>query len=256
MRISRTLPLAAAVLFVAAAASAADRRIHQVVNLDPTGTFSLDMHNGSVTVTTWNQPRVQIDAVVEPGTNGFDEDVDKVDIRISGSGRSVRVETNYDAVGYHRVGWLFVGENRVLPPVRYTISLPASAAVEIEDHNATVRVAGLNGDLRVSAHNGSVDVDNHAGGVDLTAHNADVRVAFAQFGKPASLETHNGAIDVRLPGNSRFNLDASGHHLGVDSDFPVVAKHLDRSSYVGEVNGGGSRLRIETHNGSVRLRRS
>ena len=255
MRISKSILSAAAVLLFAATASA-DRRVHQTVNLDPTGTFSLDMHNGSVTITTWNQPRVEIDAVVEPGRYGYEEDVDKVEIRISGSGRSVRVVTNYDAVGYHKSGWLFGDNNRVLPPVRYTISLPASASVDIEDHNATVRVAGLNGDLRVTAHNGSVDVDNHAGSVDLTAHNANVTVEFARFAKPASLETHNGSIDVRLPRDSRFNLDASGHRLGVDSDFPVVARHLDRSSYVGEVNGGGSRLRIETHNGSVRLRRS
>jgi opacity protein-like surface antigen len=255
MRKQNALLAGLAMLLLATAASAADRRVQQTVNLNPNGRFSLVTHNGSVTVSTWNQPRVQIDAVIEPGPSGYDEDVAKVDIRISGSGSSVDVVTDFDRVGYHSTGW-FLGTNRVLPYVHYTISLPATASVEIEDHNATVRVARLTGDLRVSAHNGRIEISEHAGATDITAHNADVRVEFARFAKEAEVETHNGAIELRLPSEARFNLDARGHHLGVDSDFPVVARQLDRNSYVGEINGGGTRLRISTHNGSVRLRRS
>lgn len=256
MRTKHVLLLSALLSLFATVAFAADRRVHQTVNLDQNGRFELVAHNGSITVTTWNQPRVEIDARIEPGEWGYEEDVDKVDIRISGSGRSVRVETNYDKVGYHTSGWLFVSSNRSLPPVHYTISLPAGAAVDIEEHNASVRVSGLTADVRVSGHNGRIDVLDHAGAADITAHNGDIRVAFTRFGKASEIETHNGSIEVRMPGDSRFDIDASGHHMGVDSDFPVVAKSLSRGTYVGNVNGGGTPLRISTHNGSVRLRRS
>ena len=256
MRTMNVVLAGASVLLLATAASAADRRVHETANLDPSGRFSLVMHNGTVTVTPSNQSRVTIDATIEPGEIGYDEDVDKVDIRVSGSGSSVHVDTNYDRVGYHRTGWLFAGDQRVLPPVHYTISLPSTASLEIEDHNATVRVTGMSGDVRISAHNGRIEANELGGAADITAHNADVRVGFTRFGKASEIETHNGSIDVRLPSDARFDIDARGHHLGVDSDFPVVARDLDRDTYVGNVNGGGARLRISTHNGSVRLRKS
>ncbi|MBV9071793.1 MAG: hypothetical protein JO231_23995, partial [Acidobacteria bacterium] len=149
--------LAALLLFITTAASAlTERRVHQTLNLDPTGRFSLNTHNGSITINTWNRPSVEIDARIDPGESDHQEDVDAVDVRISGGGSSVRVETNYDKVPYRSSSWWFGGNNRTLPPVHYTISVPASAVVDIDDHNATVRVSGLAGDLRVSSHNGRV----------------------------------------------------------------------------------------------------
>ncbi len=242
-------------LFTGSALAVTDRNVHQVLNLSNSGRLTLVTHNGSVTITTWNQPKIDIAARIEQGDSDYPEDVQNVDVRISGTGSSVRVETNYDAIPWRRIGW-FAGNERTLPPVHYTISLPATASVEIEDHNAVVRLTGLQGDVRVSAHNGRIVVVDHAGSATINAHNAEVEVGFSRFARPSEIETHNGTIDVRLPRDARFNVNASGHHIGVDSDFPVVARQLSRDSYVGGVNGGGPELRISTHNGSLRLRRS
>lgn len=252
MRTRTVLVVSAIVLLCASVASAASR--HTAVAFDPNGRLSLSTHNGSVTVTTWDQPRIDINARIEPAEMGYDEDVDKVDIRVTGSGGSVRVETNYDAVA-SRASW-FLGTTRSLPLVHYTISLPPGASVEIEDHNATVRIAGVQGDVRVNAHNGRIDLSDVFGGVDVDAHNADVRVAFARFMRASSIETHNGEIDIHMPNDAHFNLNARGHHLDMRSDFAVLAREFSRESYVGNVNGGGPELRLTTHNGSLRLKRS
>ena len=249
--------LAALFLFTATAASAlTERRVQKTLNLDPTGRLSVNTHNGSITINTWNRASVEIEARIDPGESDYQEDVDAVEVRISGGGSSVRIETNYDKVPYRTSSWWFGGNNRTLPPVHYTISAPATAVVDIDDHNASVRVTGLSGDLKVSSHNGRVDIENHSGGADITAHNGAIRLEYARFAKAAEIETHNGSIDVRLPSDARFNVDARGHHLGVDSDFPVTTREYGRDAYTGNVNGGGALLRISTHNGSVRLRRS
>jgi hypothetical protein len=252
------IKLALALLLVATSASAlTERHVHQTLNLDPNGRFSLDTHNGSVTITTWNQAKVDIDARIEAGdSDALQEDIDATEIRISGGGSSVDVQSNYDRIGWRHSGWIFGGESRSLPPVHYTISVPATAMVRIEDHNASVRVTGLQGDLRVNGHNGSIEVANHSGAANITAHNGDVHLEFARFSKPTQIETHNGTIDIKVPSDARFELDASGHHLGVDSDLPITVRETNRDSYRGNVNGGGALLKIETHNGSVRLRRS
>ena len=241
-------------LLFSTGASAADRTIHKTLPFDANGRLSLVTHNGTVTVTTSNQPRIDITARIEPARFGDDSDVGKVDVRISGSGNSVRVETNYDAINNH-FSWLVDG-NHELPPVHYTIALPPGGSVDIDDHNATVRVTGVQGDVTVNAHNGNIDLNGIGGAASVDAHNADVHVAFNRFARGSEIETHNGAIDVQMPATARFKVNARGHHLNVESDFPAVTREMDRDAFMGDVNGGGPELRITTHNGSVRLKRS
>jgi len=114
----------------------------------------------------------------------------------------------------------------------------------------------VQGDVRITAHNGSIDLQNVGGAATVNAHNADVHVEFNRFTRPSEIETHNGEIDIRLPSNARVNVNASAHHLDINSDFPVVAREMNRDTYIGGVNGGGPELRMTTHNGSLRLRRS
>ena len=94
-------------------------------------------------------------ARIEPAEWGSSEDVDKTDVKVTGSGSSVSIESDYTDVAT-RITWFGVSRN--LPLVHYTISMPATARLSVNDHNANVRVTGLRNDLRVSTHNGSVDV--------------------------------------------------------------------------------------------------
>ena len=239
------------VLLVAAGASASDKVIHQTAQLNPNGRLSVDTHNGTVTVSAWNRPDVDIQARVEETFNVSASDVSKTDIAISGSGNSVTVKTDYSGVN----GWnMFGGQN--LPPVHYTISMPATAALKISAHNAEVRVRGLRSDVDIDTHNGGVDVSGLEGAARVETHNGSVKVAFARFAKGSKVETHNGSIDLVVPQASRFRIEAEGHHLTFDSDFPATTHGYGRDHFTGDVNGGGPELQISTHNGSVRIRKS
>ena len=238
---------------IAIVQAASERRVHKSLALDANGQLSISTHNGLVTVTAWNQPRVDVDATIVPDLMNDQEDVDGTDIRITGSGASVRVESNYDRVPDR--GW-FGFRNRSLPAVNYTISVPATASVKIDAHNSTIQVSGLHNDLRVVSHNGPIDVTGLDGAVDIDTHNGDVSVAFARFARSSRIETHNGGIDVRIPAGAAFHVEADGHRLSFDSDFAIATRWLDRSRVVGDANGGGPPLRFSTHNGSVRIRKS
>lgn len=249
----RKTALIVCMLFVATIATAAtEKRVHKTASVASSGNVSIDTHNGTVTVTTWNQPTVDVQARIEPAEFGSADDVDKTEVTVTGSGSEVRIESDYTAVPTH-LTWF--GVTRNLPLVHYTISMPATAKLTIDDHNADVKVSGLQNDVRVTSHNGSVKIDNLGGAANIETHNGDIRVAFNRFDRSSSFETHNGGIDVQLPQSARFRVNASGHHMDVDSEFPtVVSKSGDR--YLGEVNGGGPELKVSTHNGSVRLRKS
>jgi hypothetical protein len=248
----RTLVPVILLMLAPLAMASPEKRVHQSVPLDLNGKLSISTHNGSINVTTWNQPMVDIDARIEPSEWGYAEDVARTEVRVSGSGHHVEVESDFRNVRTH-FSWF--GVQRSYPPVRYTIKMPATASLEINDHNADARVKGLRGDVKVDSHNGSVDLADFEGAASIETHNGPVSIAYRRFTKPTRLETHNGSIEIRMPAEERFRIDAHGHHLGVSSDFPIVTEGFGESRYVGNVNGGGPELRFTTHNGSLRLRK-
>ena len=240
-------------LAVAAAAQAADKRVHKTASLAANGSISIDTHNGTVVVTAWNQPTVDVSARVEAGEWGSQDDVNATEVNVTGGGSDVRIESDYSAVGSHLNWW---GISRNLPLVHYTISVPASARVSISDHNSNVRVTGLRNDLRVNSHNGAVEIIDLDGAANIETHNGDIRAAYSNFSRNSSFETHNGAIDLKLPTQARFHINANGHHMDVDSEFPtVMTRHGGDGAFVGDINGGGPDLKVSTHHGSLRLRK-
>lgn len=241
------------VLLIAAAANAAsDKLVHQTARLDPNGRLTVETHNGSITVTTWNRPEVDVQARVEDAVDTTESDVKATEIRVTGSGASVRIETDYTGIS----GWGLFNFNHSLPPVHYTISMPATAKLKVTAHNASAKVRGLRNDVEVETHNGPVDIADLDGAARVETHNGEVRLAFTRFAKETEIETHNGSIEVQMPPNSAFRIDADGHHLSFHSDFPATVHGSEASRFTGEVNGGGPALRISTHNGSVRIRKS
>jgi hypothetical protein len=240
------------VLVVSSALAADAKSVRKSVALDQNGHLSIDSHNGSITVTTSNRPAVEIDARIVTDDDSSANDVQATEIRISGSGREVRVESDYDAVESR--GWW--GMDKHLPLVHYTISMPATASLSLNIHNSTVRVTGLRSDLKIDDHNGAIDVRDHDGAVSIDAHNGRIVVEFKRFAKESRIETHNGSIDVSIPAPTPFRLDADGHRLGFDSDFALVTHGLERDHVEGDVNGGGPQLHVTTHNGSLRVRKS
>lgn len=248
----RKLVLLFLILIAPAAIASPEKKVHKTVPLSANGTLSINTHNGSITVTTWNQPTVDIDARIVPNDWGHDEDVARTEVRVSGSSGRVSVESDFSGVRSH-LSWF--GVQRSFPLVHYTIKMPATASIDIDDHNADVRITGLRSDVKVDAHNGSIELVDFQGGANIETHNGSVRIAYSGFTKSSRFDTHNGSIDIRMPPEARFHVNARGHHLGVSSDFPIVTEGLGKSRYVGNVNGGGPELRFTTHNGSIRLRK-
>lgn len=94
----------AVALFLAAAvpAAAQSREFAQTVDLDPGGALRISGNKGSMQVTSWDQPRVEIRARIErPGDVDADyaaRAVEATRIDVVGDGRSLTVRSNYDAV--------------------------------------------------------------------------------------------------------------------------------------------------------------
>src|SRR5262249_45281806 len=121
--------------------------------LDAGGTFSLENVNGRVTVTTWGEPRVRIEAEKSAFSRAR---LRQLQVEIHGEGRQVDVRTRL------RGGWLFGGSGAV----EYHITVPAGARVRVTNVNGSVEVRDLAGELRASTVNGGLEVADVSGNVE------------------------------------------------------------------------------------------
>jgi DUF4097 and DUF4098 domain-containing protein YvlB len=254
-----------ALLFaLTAAAQASDvKEVHKTIALAKDGNLRIKTFKGSIAITTWDRPEVKVDARIEPDGDDRDsrEKVQWTEVRISGEGQWAEVQSDYDEVKRHEHGFLgiFDGDQGSLPFVRYTIQMPATATLEIEDFKSETRLSNLKGDLKLNTYKGTVRAANLDGAARVETYKGDVQVQFARFSRASRFNTYKGEIEVRLPKDSRFELDAnSGRRGHVDSDFPVVthAGSWRAAREAGAVNGGGPELRLSTYKGTLRVRSS
>lgn len=118
------------------------------------------------------------------------------------------------------------------------IELEQSGAgdVAVESGSGRIRLRGVHGGLHVDAQSGPVHVEGVVAG--------DWRIA-----------SSSGSVTLELPEDAAFELDArtsSGH---IDVDLPVTVQgRLSKRSLRGTVGGGGPKLEIDTHSGSIEIR--
>ncbi|MGH9369078.1 MAG: DUF4097 family beta strand repeat-containing protein [Thermoanaerobaculia bacterium] len=247
-------------LALAAAAAGEDfKEVRKTIPLDPDGRVVIETFKGSIDVETWDRPEVGVAARVEPDENGRHqaEKVRETEVRIEGSGRRVRIESDYDRTRHHGFLGIF-GEDGTLPFVRYTIRLPRTARLEVKDFKSETRIHGLAGSLKLETYKGRVEIAGVEGSVRLRTYKGDVRVEFARF-SASDFETYKGDIEIALSRLAAFDLDADlGRRGNLHSDFELATsasrRDGDGGRRRGSANGGGPALRLETYKGSFRLR--
>jgi hypothetical protein len=158
----------------------------------------------------------------------------------------VRIETRRPSGGFGHGG----------VEVRYTIRVPSSAQVELQNTNGEVRVTGVTRGVRMSTTNGAIDGRGLAGEVRATTTNGGVEIELASMTEPVHVSTTNGHVSVRIPSNAKADLQATCTNGGID----VSGLELDvegertRRRLAGRLNGGGPRLEVSTTNGAIEIK--
>jgi hypothetical protein len=254
----RTLSSLVILLVFTAATSLAQeniRTISQILELDPDEEIEIVTYKGTITVSPWDRPDVQLDVSIEA------EDVDglimlpHVEIEVKRTARGLYVETDYRAA-IRELRRLFenVGAQR-LPLVHYVIQIPRTAGLKIDDHMSSITLSDVQSSVDLFTYKGVVEVMNFGGALKLDTFRGIARVSFGNLSRDSSVDTHEGTIFVRLPRNTSFNLD-------IDLGDPEAVFAADTSfvsiggvtrAYHGSFNGGGPRLNMITHRGSLQL---
>ena len=239
-------------LIFAAAASltfgAGTKDFKKTVPIDANGRFSLDTYKGSIRISVWDQPQAEIQAHIVEDIGFHAVPVEDVDIRVDGSGSSVRVKSDYR----HRFSWM----EGTLPEVNYTIRLPRGVNLTVEDYKSESDISGIQGDVEFHTYKGTARLDGLQRAAYIKTYKGDIRATFVKFGGAVNIDTYRGAIDLLVPKTSGFEIDAHlDRRADLECDFPrtIRTSHGERS-FRSAVNGGGPTLKVNSYRGTIRVR--
>jgi len=141
--------------------------------------------------------------------------------------------------------------------VDFVVHVPAGVTFEGHNVNGGVEAVGLSGRTSLNTVNGGITLDTQSGEAEAETVNGSIHATIRGTTGTGALrfETVNGGITVALPQGIGAAFDAETVNGGITSDFPItLSGRIDPRHMRGQLGQGGRELRLETVNGSIRLR--
>ena len=131
------------------------------------------------------------------------------------------------------------------------------AGLEAQTSNGPIELAGVAGSVAAATSNGPITVTTAAPvSVDLGTSNGGITFEGELLPGAAVLETSNGPVELRLPFDAAFTIDAQTSASQVTSEFELDGT-IDERSITGTVGAPAEAtavsIQVRTSNGPVRL---
>jgi len=115
----------------------------------------------------------------------------------------------------------------------------------------SLEATGIDGPFEVTTRHKDVVLKDFKHSVKINVNNGDVRLNTSiPPSHPISVESVKGEVELTLPANSNFNIEANSRHGEVDCDFSgpnlKVSKEGERPSITGSYGKGGPDIRLST----------
>lgn len=244
----RLAGLALAFTFTTIASAKVTEKFAQNYPLDAHGMIRLENVNGSVEIVAWDKAEVSLEAEKSAKT---EEGLKRMSLKIESTPQRLFIKTEYEKK------WKFW--DNMNAQVHYKLMVPAGASLEkIEVVNANINVTGLQGSVNLDAVNGSVEAEGLSGPGKFNTVNGSIRVSYASLASrpEIDLDTDNGGCTLTLPADAAFQLDADTVNGRVSCDFPITLEKSGKNDLRGSVNGGGSKVKMESVNGGLSVKRA
>lgn len=141
--------------------------------------------------------------------------------------------------------------------VDFTVHVPRGVNLAGSTVNGDVTADSLQGNVTASSVNGDVDVAT-AGYAEGSSVNGSVRAVLGRgdWSGSLSFSSVNGGVTVVLPSGVGADVTASTVNGSIDTDFPLTVQgRFSAKRLRGTIGAGGRELKLDTVNGSIRLRR-
>ncbi len=249
------------------------------VEIDSGADFILETDKGSVLLTSWDRNQIEISARIDAPKNESEDygklAVEGARIDVTGDKRMLTVRSNFDAVPYKNNT---LGQSKTLPDIHYEIRAPRNLNLRLDVDRSKLEVRAFTGKMRLQADRspliasdlegevhitidrGSVELANLRGSLKVEADRTSGQVRALRLSGDSSIEIDRGTLDLGLSESQGLNIVANmTKRSGFNSDFAVSilasGKGVDKKRFEGTINGGGSKLLIESDRGTVNLKR-
>ncbi len=127
---------------------------------------------------------------------------------------------------------------------------------KLQGRASEVQATRVGGPLDVQTSLKDVVINDLMSSCTIANEFADISVSSRKLGKgDVILKNRNGDVELNLPDNASFLIEASARNGKVESDYPGVETSSDNdvSSAKSRVKTGGPRILVETQYGSIRI---
>lgn len=258
-------------------AGAQSRDFSRTVELKPGGTLRITGTKGSMRITSWGEPRVEVRARIDPPEDVEDDyaanAVEATIVEVVGGGDAVTVTTDYDKVPLRqgRHGW----GSRSVPPVHYEIRAPKKLDVHVNSDRGPVTLSGFEGAIDVVADRGELEISDVGGDLkvnidrgdrsrltrlrgqlELEADRTDLEIDADALERASRIVIDRGDVKLRVPESHRLTVRTDISRRGdFSTDFPIQWNSSDPKHAEGRINGGGAELFVESDRARIDLRR-
>lgn len=132
--------------------------------------------------------------------------------------------------------------------------------VSMHSGDGNIQANNLDGAIRVDTGDGHITVRGRFDALELKSGDGNVEaeaLAGSKIGSPWVLNSGDGHINLRVPGDLHANLEAHTGDGSITLDVPISVEGSLSNSYIrGKLNGGGGDLKISTGDGSIHIEKA
>jgi len=250
--LNRTLIISAvAIAFSLPVKADVTDKIEKEFSVNANSNFKLENINGSVEIVSWQEPTIKVIAEISADNQ---TSFDRVEVKITQSGETVRVVTDYESDS----NWKNNNNNNV--QVTYKVWLPRDTNLsDIELVNGGLTIENISGEVNAELVNGSVKATGLSNDSNINTVNGSIKVYYqAQSDdlNKINIETVNGSIKLYLPSDFNARLNIETMHGSIKTDFGLQSEKdtFIGHSLEGDIGSGGTNISLETVNGSVKVK--
>jgi hypothetical protein len=263
-------------LLLSAPVTAQSREFSRTVELDPAGALRVVGGIGSIRITSWDQPQVQIRARIERPDQVSDDyasrAIEATSIEVTGDRRSLSVASNYSNVPELRSRGRSHGRRD--PPVHYEIRAPRKIVLNVDSDRGPLTVSGFEGTFDIVADRGMLDLRDVAGDlrvdidrgersrigglrgrIRLEADRTNLEIDAPWLDSDSRIQIDRGHVELSAPKGQQLTVRTDISRRGqFHTDFPIQWMSAEPRQSEGHINGGGAELFVELGRATVDLR--
>ena len=191
----------------------------------------------------------------------------KGNLTVSGRGRDIELDAITGTVSIDGDFSGTVKLHDLAKPVRYVSSVTEMSVEKVpgrvEMDLGSLRAVDVVGPFKLTARSKDVHIEGFTKDLDISSRRGDIEIRGPKMPLPnIRAESLNGNVELALPGNAVFSLEAKTTHGTVQNEFgdsiqvESVGKSAKRRGAIASKTGGGAQIRLSTDRGDIILKKT